>query len=326
MCGGKSSQENRVAKVGEIAGVQRKRNGMPNLGGQLGNPNVPNRFITAMRIRNFLVFCLAGAALQPIQLVCQSIHTPNDSFSLLLTLPLQVRFATADNLGNIYVITAQNALEKYAPDGRLLTRYSNNRLGTAAWLDVSNPMKVLAWYADFRTVVFLDRSLTLLGEVNLIRAGYPEVRVVAAAADGNLWLYDEVAFQLKKTTPEGKPLFESQALNMLQPERVAVAAIRDDGAQVLAADPALGVFCFDVYGQFQRTLSWVGISSFVLVQNRLEYLADGVLHVEHLPAFAPRNILLPDSAKFSGAEVWLAAQRLFIQHPAEAGVQVWGRQ
>lgn len=249
-----------------------------------------------------------------------------DSFALLLTLPVEARFATADQLGNVYLITTQNALEKYAPDGRLLTRYSNNRLGQTTWLDVANPQKVLAWYADFRTMVVLDRSLTVLGELNLIGAGYPEVRTVAAAADGNLWLYDEVAFQLKKISPEGNVLFQSQALNMIQTERIAVTAIRDDGTQVLASDPALGILLFDVYGQYQRSLPWPGISTFVLEQNRLEYLTDTALHIEHLQAFATRDIPLPESAKSSGAQVWAAPKRLFVQREATTEIEVWRRE
>lgn len=246
-----------------------------------------------------------------------------DTFVLRQILPVQARFATADNLGNLYLVTNQNAVEKYAADGRLLTRYTNNRLGMAAWMDVSNPMKVLVWYADFRTVVILDRSLTALGEINLIFAGYPEVRTVATAADGNLWLYDEVAFQLKKIAPEGTLLFESQALNLLQSERIAVAAIRDDGAQVLASDPEVGLLCFDVYGQFQRILPWKGIGPFVLTQNRLEYLTETTLHFEHLQAFATRDIPLPPSAKIAGAQVWAAPGRVLVQH-ADV-LEVWER-
>jgi len=276
-----------------------------------------------MRTSSPLFFCLIWLATW-----CpgQAPDRAADTFALLQTLPVQARFATADNLGNVYLITTQNALEKYAPDGRLLTRYSNNRLGQAAWLDVSNPQKVLAWYADFRTVVVLDRSLTVLGELNLISAGFPEVRTVAAAADGNLWVYDEVAFQLKKITPEGGMLFQSQSLNMLQTERIAVTAIRDDGTQVLAADPALGILFFDVYGQYQRILPWPGISTFVLAHNCLEYITDSVLHIEHLQAFASRDIPLPESAKSLGAQVWAASQRLFIQPEAAAGIQIWGRE
>jgi hypothetical protein len=50
-----------------------------------------------------------------------------DSFQLLLSLPLPLRFATADHLGNLYGITPANRIEKHAPDGRLLAQYSNNR-------------------------------------------------------------------------------------------------------------------------------------------------------------------------------------------------------
>ena len=66
-----------------------------------------------------------------------------DSFVAVLSLPVQARCAEADQFGNVYVLTTANALEKYAPDGRLLTRYSNNRLGPAARVDVSNPLKVM---------------------------------------------------------------------------------------------------------------------------------------------------------------------------------------
>lgn len=249
-----------------------------------------------------------------------------DTLTLLRSLPLKARLATSDQLGNLYLVTPGNAVEKYTPEGRLLTRFTQNRLGNIQSIDVSNPLKVLVWYADFRTVVVLDRNLTVLGELNLISAGYPEVRTVAAAADGNLWLYDEVAFQLKKITPEGNVLFQSQALNMLQADRITITAIRDDGTQVPASDPALGILLFDVYGQYQRSLPWPGISTFVLEQNRLEYLTDSALHIEYLQAFATRDIPLPESAKFPDARVWAAPNRLFVQRKAGTEIEVWGRE
>jgi len=276
-----------------------------------------------MRTSSLLFSCLIWVV------SCCSGQAPDRAaytFSFQLTLPVQARFATADNIGNLYLIVTSNAVEKYAPDGRLLTRYSNNRLGQATWLDVANPQKVLVWYADFRTVVVLDRNLTALGELNLISAGYPEVRTVAASADGNLWLYDEVAFQLKKITPEGNVLFQSQALNMLQADRITITAICDDGTQVPASDPALGILLFDVYGQYQRSLPWPGISTFVLEQNRLEYLTDTALHIEDLQEFATREIPLPEPAKSPDARVWAAPNRLFVQRGAATEIEVWRRE
>jgi hypothetical protein len=243
-------------------------------------------------------------------------QNPVDSLRLLDSLPVQAYFATADNLGNTYLITDQNTIEKYTPDGKMLARYSNNRLGAAAWLDATNPLKVLVWYADFRTVIFLNRSLTELGELNLISAGYPEVRTVAAAVDGNLWLYDEVAFQLKKVTPEGQTKFESQALNLIQAARINFSCIRDKGQEVFATDAELGIFQFDVYAQFQKTLPLKTVSTFALRRNQLAYKTQTAIHIEQLHTFATRQLTLPLSATREGARSWLAPGRLLVQNGA----------
>ncbi len=270
--------------------------------------------------------------------VLPGLRAQSDTFRLALSLPVEARFATADNLGNIYLIDTQNALEKYNPDGRLLSRYSNNRLGGATSIDVANPLKILVWYADFRTVVFLDRNMTALGELYLMEAGIPELRTIAAAADGNLWLYDEIAFQLKKITPAGSLLFESQALNQLatvgahpsrtdssaENRRIGFATIRDDGEKVLASDPAAGIFWFDSYGQLQQILPWTGVHRFILDHHdQLEYLDGDSLHIENLRFFATQNIPLPAQARQPGAQRWLASRHLLVQNGKE--LEVWAR-
>lgn len=269
--------------------------------------------------RNKAIFTLALCLLAGPALPAQ---TPADSFRLAFVLPVPARFAAADNLGQLYVISTQNAVEKYSADGRLLARYSNNRLGDAAGLDVANPLKVVVWYADFRTVVFLDRSLTVLGELNLISAGIPEVRAVAAAQDGNLWLYDEVAFHLRKVTPAGEPLFESQALSLVQTGRIQVTCLVDTGNGVLAADPEAGLFQFDVYGQFQKSLPWKGIARFTVEQDQLAYLAADTLHIEHLRAFESRALPLPAALQQRQGTVWLAPGRQLLA-VKPGGVEVW---
>ena len=271
---------------------------------------------------NWLAFLfLFGFVLFPqIWLVAQA---PADTFRLALSLPVEGRFATTDNLGQLYLITAQNAIAKYAPDGKLLARYTNNRLGNATGIDATNPMKVLVWYADFRTVVFLNRSLTVLGELNLISAGFPEVRSIASAQDGNLWLYDEVDFQLRKISPAGEKLQESQALNLLMPARIQITCLRDDGDNVLAADPDNGLLQFDVYGQFQKMLPWKGITSFTVEQNQMSYLAGDSLRIEQLRAFASRTLALPAAAVQEQVQRWLAPRRLLVQKPAV--LEIWTR-
>lgn len=214
-----------------------------------------------------------------------------DSIRLIQTLSVKATFAAADNLSNLYLITPENAIEKYAPDGKRLARYSNNRLGRAAWLDVSNPLKVLVWYSDFRTAVFLDRSLTDLGELNLITAGYPEVRTVAAAQDGNLWLYDEANFRLAKITPAGEKSRESQAMNLFDPTPARPTCLREGNDRIVLADSLQGVFVFDLFAQFDRVFApQYAVNDFQIVDNQLHYMHGEHIVAEQLQVRASREV------------------------------------
>lgn len=219
------------------------------------------------------------------------------TFRLSLSLPVAAQFAACDQLGNTYVITNENAIEKYAPDGRRLARYTQNRMGRATRLDVSNPLKIMVLYSDFRTAVFLDRSLTELGMLDWDAAGYPFVRCIALASDGNLWLYDEADFRLRKITPTGEPLFESQALNLLHDGPMPKPACMLEGDnQVFLSDSAQGIFVFDAYAQFSKLLFFKGVGDFSVVEGRLFFIKGGFLHTEQIGAFRSEQTLLPEVA------------------------------
>ncbi len=269
-----------------------------------------------MRLSPFLVLLMA---IFPAWAIAQPTL---DTLVLHRVLPVQARFATTDNLGNIYIITPKNAIEKYSPEGQLLTRYSTNRTGIAAAIDATNPLKVIVWYADFRVVAFFDRSLTPLGEINLIHAGYPEVRTVAAAADGNLWLYDEVVFQLKKISPEGTKLAESQRLNALFAERLPIEALRDDGSQVYAFSPPQGLLCFDTYGQFRHRLPIPGAIACIAADERVTCLTERTVLVLDRLRLSERSFLLP--AAEQKAYRWLGAAELLVQNGSQLEVWRWG--
>jgi hypothetical protein len=221
-----------------------------------------------------LLFCFPTFLLAFFSPGLVAAQAPDDSLRLAWSLAVRADFAVTDPLGNLYIITPEMAVEKYAPDGRLLTRYTQNRLGMPAALDVTNPLKVLVWYADFRTVVWLDRSLTTLGELNLIDAGYPEVRTVGAAQDGNLWLYDEAGFRLRKIGADGRPLFESQDMNLLFDQTLQISCIRENENGVLVAEARYGALQFDPYGQYARTVALTGVQQFVLKGREVCYFRD----------------------------------------------------
>jgi hypothetical protein len=224
---------------------------------------------------------------------------PVDSPALVLTRAVPAALAAADHLGNLYIVGTDAVLEKYARDGRLLTRYANNRLGRLTALDVSNPLKILVWYGDFRTAVFLDRSLTPLGEQNFLDGRYADVRVVAMATDGNVWIYDEPAFTLRKLTPEGEPRYASQALNLLFADPVVVTRMLETDDLVLAFTQRGDVLIFDQFAQYRGLLAATAAATPVAARGRSVYYRhdDGhSLVVRDLWTGAERPCVLPAAA------------------------------
>ncbi|MEO6758621.1 MAG: hypothetical protein ABIO24_04135 [Saprospiraceae bacterium] len=234
-----------------------------------------------------------------------------DSLVLLQTLAAPATFATTDNLGQIYLLTADNAVEKYNTEGQRLAHYSNNRLGVATTIDATNPLKILVWYADFRTAVFLDRSLTELGRLSLDEAGFSLVRSVALSFDGNLWAYDEALFKLKKISPEGVMLFETPALNQLVERAPTAETLQEIGNQVYLADPQQGIFVFDQYASLLTTWKDLPATDFYVVENRQYFLSGNLLHVRNNRSFTETTIPLPQYVA-EKSHFRLTEQRLVI--------------
>lgn len=269
------------------------------------------QFLTAhcaKKIRSIACLLLwVGLALQV------QAQNPQDSLQLLLDISVNARYAAADHLGNVYAITQTNDIEKYSPAGKFMTRYSNNRLGSAERLDVSNPLKMIVWYPDFKTALLLDRSLTELGEINLIDAGFPELRTLALARDGMLWLYDEPSFRLRKINIDGQAIRESQPLNLLIDDRLHIGCLYDDGHVVIAADTGRQLIVFDAFGQLINRQLIPGLTSFSVSEGRI-YWTDGVcLYTKPIQEPNISRLLLPAAARQNSAQRWISPAGVFIQ-------------
>ncbi|MEI6410631.1 MAG: hypothetical protein WCR52_14670 [Bacteroidota bacterium] len=243
-----------------------------------------------------------------------------DSFPPPLHIPVNARYATSDHLGNIYVINARHDIEKYAPSGRLVSQYSTTRLGVPTYIDATNPLKIAVWYPSYGSIVLLDRTMTELGVLNLIDAGFPEVRVVAASQDGNFWLYDELAFKLRKVSADGTPLFESPSLQQTLEHRPVPTAIRDDGNRVFMSDTVQGLLLFDVYAQYQRTVLHQQFNDFQIIGNNVVYLDAGLLKGIDLRTFQTVSRALPAGLHVTPGKIWLTTRYLMAQEGAALSV------
>ncbi len=237
-----------------------------------------------------------------------------DSCRYLFQIKQRAILVTADHLSNIYLIAENQQIEKYDSTGRRVAYYSNNRLGNADWMDVSNPLKILVWFADFQTIIMLDRTLNEIGRLNLLEINLNTVRCVAMAQDGNIWLYDDAGFLLRKITTAGEVILEGQPMNLVFPKRFTATCIRDNGETVCISDPEQGIAAFDQYGYLLRTYPDCLTNHFELYQNWLVFLGNGYLQLEQMNRFQSLKIPLPASARTAGDLIWASGRLIFIQN------------
>lgn len=209
------------------------------------------------------------------------------------TVSIEARNFTTDNLQNLYVITPENEVVKYAPDGQELFRYFNNTLGQVAFLDATNPFHLLLFLPEYQNVLTLDRTLNLTGQFNLFQFGLFQVNAVGMASDGQLWVYDETAFRLKKIAADGTVKAESSDLSLTLGKAIRPNFLTERQQQVFLNDPEAGVLVFDVFGQYQKTIGIKGLKEFQVLDDQLVYFRDGRLWAFHLAALMEQPLTVP---------------------------------
>lgn len=161
----------------------------------------------------------------------------------------------ADNLGEIYVLTPENQLKKFNSAGDSLGVFNDvRRYGKLAYIDVSNPLRILLFYQEFGTIVILDRYLNNISSLDLRQLGYYQVTCIGISYDNNIWVYDALAGKMNKISMEGSLINQSNDVRQITDSVPEPVVLTDQGGLVYLFDPQKGVFVFDHYGGFQKLI------------------------------------------------------------------------
>jgi hypothetical protein len=175
-----------------------------------------------------------------------------------------------DNLGNIYVITRDNLLEKLDANGDSLAVFNDVRHFGKIWtIDVTNPLKILVFYREFTTIVVLDRFLNIVNTVDLRNLGILEARAVGMAYDNNAWVYDELDNKLKRIGDDGSLVDQTTDFRQLFDSVPDPSVIIDQGGLVYLYDSIKGVYVFDHYGGLKAHVALTGWLDFSVIDKSI---------------------------------------------------------
>ncbi len=212
------------------------------------------------------IFLLIAVYLSLGRLAAQTDSIPHESRLITGTF---VDFQV-DNLGNLFLLTPDNQLKKYNGSGDSLAVFNDvRRYGKIAYIDVTNPLKILLFYQEFGTIVMLDRFLNNIGSIDLRQLGFYQVTCIGLAYDNNIWVYDALAGQLNKISTDGTLVNQTNDVRQFTDSVPDPILLTDQSGLVYLFDPQKGAFVFDHYGGFQKLITLKNWRHFSVINKTL---------------------------------------------------------
>ncbi|TDH24088.1 hypothetical protein EXU57_16545 [Segetibacter sp. 3557_3] len=175
---------------------------------------------------------------------------------LVLDLGVGIGDFTADNLGNLYLLSASGQIKKLNERGDSVAVFNDVRKhGKIFSIDATNPLKVLVYYKDFATILVLDRLMNVRNSIDLRKLNMFQVRAVTASYDNNIWLFDELESKLKKIDDNGNVLLQTADFRQLYDSVPRPELMYDRDGQVYLYDRQRGLLIFDYYGAQKNNIA-----------------------------------------------------------------------
>ena len=162
-----------------------------------------------------------------------------------------------DPMGRAYFLLNDGQLITTNPLGQNNFIFYDSSLGIPEVIDVSNPFAILLYYADYATVVVLDRTLNEVSRLDFFNLeGIDQPVTLARATDNGIWLFDSWDYRLKLLNQRSTISQQSNDLRLSL--KVAEPPIRIYVYQHLVLlhyqeDNRLAMFTN--YGRFERWVS-----------------------------------------------------------------------
>jgi hypothetical protein len=214
-------------------------------------------------------------------------------FVLLSTIPGNYTFMTTDNLGNVYTVSGCE-FKKFSPEGVLIKSFSDKSHGNIAFADVSDPLKILLFYHDFRQILFLDNTLSINGNViDLDKLELLQPLLACSSYENGFWVYDQQDFQLIRFDKNLERSGSSGNITQLTGVEIKPNYLIETNNMLYLNNPETGILIFDKYGTYSKTLPFKQLSSYQIIGENLVYATGSQLIEYNFKTFTQKSSDLP---------------------------------
>ena len=195
---------------------------------------------------------------------------------------------------HIYIADKQGNITQYNAQGDSLLRYAPPQPATIHLLEAWKGLKILLFYKDLQSYTWLNRFLVFTQNKVLQNEQIGFARLLTYAADGNLWLFDDQDFALKKYQEQQNKILLSTPCDLLfSPKSYELSFLREYQNQVFLVDKNSGIFVFDNFGNFKKKLDIRSVNFITFLGDYATYFQENTLHLQNLYKKHSLKIILP---------------------------------
>lgn len=175
---------------------------------------------------------------------------------------------TSDPLGNFYLVNGDELMKTDSLGNRLYS-YSNPGLGSIAWIDASDPFRILLYYQSFNQLMFLDRTLSPLGQaVKLDELDLYSPLGICRSSKGGFWIIDETNSALLYLNNKLEINANLRLDGVLENTRGKWLPMLEWKERLYIVNPNKTIYQFDLFGTQLKNIH-AGASSLSFMGNSL---------------------------------------------------------
>ena len=226
------------------------------------------------------------------------------------SIPYEGEYFTADNLGNLFLVSKRNDLIKVNSKGEVLAKVNFKVYGKLESLDVSNPFELYAFYKEQQFVLILDNMLSVLAKLDLSDISNGEVTAVCRSYDNQLWLFDASRTKLMKYDKTLNATEESLPFATWSSEKWKPHYMIDNEQHLILLDSIQGVAVFDAFANYFKRIQFLKKPDIQVEASRIYYRSDSLIVGYDYKLFQSDTARVP----FTFNQYRITKNRLYIQN------------
>ena len=197
--------------------------------------------------------------------------TAQPTFTLKNKWLLPCDFFECDPFGHIYTIDNYN-IKKIDSLGKMIAYYDQSVYGKITSLDISNPLKIMVYYAYRNKVQFLDRSLSPVdSEIDFFSLLSETISGCCTSYSNGIWAFSETGSKLFRLNQQAEVSSKFENMNQWLPEQFKVTQLLEYGDYLYIGDPNYGIVVFDRWGSLIHKIPLTYTRSFSIISNLIFY-------------------------------------------------------